>query len=145
MATRSQVLDFRGLPIVQGTYHQTPSPTLSTLRARWHTIRHWSNFLDEFNGFWSQVTVAELSTIVDEQGFINAIPQLLTVHVTAPPTSERELYPLFDLQYKYTHNIAASPDNASHFHAGIHPCSYQYQATQTIFLCMVAGLSESLR
>jgi hypothetical protein len=127
MATRREVLEFRGLLIEQGTYHQTPSPTLSTYRARWHSIQHWSTFLSDFNAFWTQVTEAELSTIVDPQRYVASISHLLSLQVTAPPTSERELYPIFNVQFMYTHNMAASPDKASHFHATIHPCSNQYQ------------------
>ena len=89
MATRQEVLGLEGRLIRQGTYSQSESPTLSTHRARWDTLQHWSNFPQLFQSFWSQVDESELSTIVDMQRYIDSISTLLTVNVTALPTSER--------------------------------------------------------
>jgi hypothetical protein len=124
MATRRQVLDLRGVTVQQGTYEQSQSPTLSTHRARWRSLQHWSDFPQKFERFWSQVTDAELSTLVDPQGFIYTMHTLLQLN--APPTSERELYPIFDILFKFPHNFAAS-GNVSQFHATIQPGAAQYQ------------------
>lgn len=126
MATRREVLGVQGIAIAQGTYEQSQSPTLSTHRARWHSLQGWTSFPDDFMAFWSQVTEAELATIVDRQRFIDSIPTLLEANLTALPTSERELYPIFDILSKLPHNFAAS-QNVSHFHATIQPGAARYQ------------------
>jgi hypothetical protein len=124
MATRQEVLDVQGRIIEQGTYSQSESPTLSTHRARWHTLQHWSNFPQGFDAFWSQVGNAELSTIVDLPRYIDSIP--IVLNVTARPTSERQLYPIFDSLYKIPHNLAAS-GNVSHFHSTIQVGAAEYR------------------
>jgi hypothetical protein len=126
MATRQEVLDVEGRLIQQGTYSQSESPTLSTHRARWDTLQHWSNFPQLYDSFWSQVGEPELSTIVDMQRYIDSIPILLNVNVTALPTSERQLYPIFDILYKIPHNLAAS-GNVSHFHSSIQVGAAEYR------------------
>jgi hypothetical protein len=83
-------------------------------------------FSRRFRGIWSQITEAELSTIVDPQRFINSIPTLLQATVTALPTGERQLYPIFDILFKLPHNLAASED-VSHFHSTIQPGAAEYQ------------------
>ena len=126
MATRKEVLDIQGITIQHGTYQQSQSPTLSSHRARWYSLEQWATFLYDFNTFWSQVTDAELSTVVDQFRYISSIPALVAANMTALPTSERELYPIFDTIYKLPHNFAASL-NVSHFHATIQTGAIQYQ------------------
>ena len=126
MATRQEVLGLQGLPIQQGTYSQSESPTLSTHRARWHSIQRWSTFPLDFEAFWGQLSDAELSTIVDSNRYVDSIQTLLQFNVTAFPTSERELYPIFDILYKIPHNLAAS-GNVQAFHATIQPGAARYR------------------
>ena len=126
MATRREVLDLQGIAIQQGTYSQSESPTLSTHRARWHSLQWWSSFTHAFETFWSQVGDLELSTVVDRHRYIDSIQTLLQINVTALPTSERQLYPIFDILYKMPHNLAVS-GNVSQFHATIQPGAAEYQ------------------
>src|SRR5947207_15692094 len=97
MATRREVLDVLGLTVRQGTYSQSESPTVSSHRARWHSLERWSTFSHHYVAFWDQRSEEELSTIVDQRRHIDSIPILL--QVIAAPTSERQLYPIFDMLY----------------------------------------------
>jgi len=126
MATRKEILDLQGISVRQGTYQQSQSPTLSTHRVRWHSLQQWSTFITDFNVFWNQVTDDELSTVVDQHRYIHSIPALLAANMTALLTRERQLYPVFDILYKLTHNFAAAL-NVSHFHATIQPGAIEYQ------------------
>jgi hypothetical protein len=73
------------------------------------------------------VTEAELSTIVDPFRYVDSIPTILQLTVTALPTSEREICPIFDTLFNVPHNIAASVDVA-HFHCAIKSGAAQYQS-----------------
>lgn len=124
MASRREVLALQGPTITQGTSSRRNSPTLSTHQARWHSLQHWTDFPQRFESFWGQVGDNELSTVVDPPRYIDAINFLL--QYTALPTSEPELYPIFDILYKNPHNIAASL-NVSNFHATVQKGAAQYQ------------------
>ena len=127
MATRREILAFHMTdPIQQGTYEQSQSPTLSTHRARWHTLQSWSSFRQEFEQYWAQVTEAELTTVVDETRYLQSLPAILQLNMSVLPTSERELYPIFDYIYRMLHNFAAS-GNVAHFHSRVQPGAARYQ------------------
>ena len=122
--SRESVLTTPGTLLVQGTYSQSQSPTLSTARARWANLTEWTSLPKDIATFWQSLSQEELAAIVDPNNYMGT--RLGILALLPAPTSEGQLHLPLNALFSFPHNFAANSLGAAHPHAQITVFAHEY-------------------